>query len=288
MTSLDEVCDVIRNCDKDVFNSIFDVKSSRVITALTGIADSGFDAISTYVNFIMAAVSADGKLTKPEYELIKPIFDMLNGSDSTYEDALGIFRQLNLGDSENLRDTVDRMVTMVGMISPDMKNDMILLTLMVCAVDGEITPEEKSWISQLIAPLRFELGPMEVIDLFLTRAGVFTLGTVLDGKPRMRALGFKAVLDGRIYFGVGTFKDVYAQLRANPYCEIYACVEDEFLRWDGKAVFSDDERLVAIAAKAMPQVMDMYRENGWDMAFFTLDCGHAEVVNANNTKVALM
>ena len=287
MVKLDDVCEVIINSDPAVFRKVFDEKSARVITALTGISNDGFDAIATYVNFILAAVSADGKLSEPEFELLKPIFDLMGGTVTNYEDALRIFSELGLEDSDNLRDTVDKTVTLAGMFSPELKNDMILLTIMACAVDGEISPKEKEWISQLIAPFRIEITPMEAVELFLTRAGVFTLATVFDGKPRMRTLGFKTVLDGRIWFAVGSFKDVYAQLQANPYCEIYACSGQEFLRWDGKAVFTEDERLDAIAAEAMPQVAEMYKENGWKLAFFTLDGGHAEIVKIDNTKIGL-
>ena len=129
---------------------------------------------------------------------------------------------------------------------------------------------------------------MEAIDAFLTKAGTFTLATTCKDQPRMRVLGLKIVLDGRIYFAVGTFKDVYKQLVANPKCEILASVGMDFLRWDGKALFVDDPRLMPIVENMMPDLVKMYNDMGWKLGFFTLVEGSAEVVNVNNQKTKIL
>ena len=82
----------------------------------------------------------------------------------------------------------------------------------------------------------------ERIDEFLNEAKVFFLATVDGDKPKNRPLGFHLLKDGKIYFGVGDFKDVYKQMRKNPYVEIVALVETDFLRYYGKVVFEEDYR----------------------------------------------
>ncbi len=128
---------------------------------------------------------------------------------------------------------------------------------------------------------------MDVIDEFLTKAGTFVLGTTDGDQPRMRVLGLKIRLDGGLFFAVGTFKDVYKQLRANPKCEILASAGMDFLRWDGKAVFVEDPRLMPIVANMMPDLAKMYDEMGWKLGFFTLQDGSAEIVNVSNQKQKL-
>ena len=100
-------------------------------------------------------------------------------------------------------------------------------------------------------------------------------------------VGLKIKLDGKLYFAVGTFKDVYKQLQKNPKCEILASAGMDFLRWDGKAVFTDDNRLLPIVANMMPQLVQMYDEMGWKLGFFTLEDGSAEIVNVSNQKTKL-
>ena len=38
-----------------------------------------------------------------------------------------------------------------------------------------------------------------------------------------------------------------------------------------------DEALLDKVREAMPQIMGMYDKNGWEMALFYLDDGHAEI-----------
>ena len=86
----------------------------------------------------------------------------------------------------------------------------------------------------------------ERIDEFMNEAGVFFLATVDGDKPKNRPLGFHLLKDGKLYFGVGNHKDVYKQMEANPYVEIVALVETDFLRYYGKAVFEETYDMAAI------------------------------------------
>ena len=82
---------------------------------------------------------------------------------------------------------------------------------------------------------------MSKIGDFLRETGVFFLATADGKQPKLRPLGAFLEKDGKIIFGVGDFKDVYKQLRANPLCEIAACKKDgHWLRYTGKAVFEKD------------------------------------------------
>ena len=71
---------------------------------------------------------------------------------------------------------------------------------------------------------------MSKIGDFLKEAGVFFLATNDGSQPKLRPLGAFIEKDGKVIFGVGDFKEVYKQLKANPLCEIVAC----------KAVFESD------------------------------------------------
>lgn len=83
--------------------------------------------------------------------------------------------------------------------------------------------------------------------------------------------------EGKIYFGCGTFKNVYKQLTANPKVEVLAVVGDRFLRYDGTVKTVKDEALLQKVRGIMPEVMAMYDKNGWEMGLFYLENGHAEI-----------
>ena len=287
MTSFDDLCKQLEEMDPETFAQIFAEKSADVIESLVALTASGKDGLRAYMQFILASVAADGVLSEGEYALLKPMFDRIAGKDVSYAEATAIFKDLGLDKPEAYKDIVDTMADVIGLVSEEIKDDIMFLCLLVCAVDGEISEKEKDWIRQLAEPLTIEMTPMEAIDDFLTNAKTFVLATTDGDQPRMRVLGLKINLDDRIYFAVGTFKDVYKQMQANPKCEILASVGADFLRWDGKAVFTDDKRLKPIVANMMPQLIAMYDEMGWELGFFTLEGGSAEIVNVSNTRTKL-
>lgn len=117
------------------------------------------------------------------------------------------------------------------------------------------------------------------VAAFLSKAGVFYLGTTDGDQPRIRALSWFDYLEDedRVIFAIGTFKNVYKQMHENPKVEIFALVGGYFIRYDGSAVFFKDEERKQQVWRQSPGIGKIYRENGWDGEFFYLENAHAEV-----------
>jgi uncharacterized pyridoxamine 5'-phosphate oxidase family protein len=277
MSNFEELCKKLEEMDPIAFNQNFNQLSVSVLDDLSLINADGVDAYTDYLSFVLAAIAADGKLSEKEFVVIKPLFDKSAGEDVSYEKAVQMFKDMGLDNPENVKNAADLMVDVIELVSPETKDKIVMLCLMICAIDGKVTDDEKKWIAQLIEPLE-PPSPMEIIDGYLDEAGSFVLATECGDQPKMRVLGFKTVLDGKIYFGIGTFKDVYAQIQKNPKCEILAFNGEDFVRWDGKAVFCDDKRLSMAFGSALPEIAKMYLENNLEIAFFTLEGGCAEIV----------
>ena len=110
----------------------------------------------------------------------------------------------------------------------------------------------------------------KVVD-YLNKAGVFYVTTVNGDKPKCRPFSFKMEVDDNIYFGAGTFKEVYRQLKENPSIEICASQGGGFMRYYGKAVFVDDDSLAQAALERMPMLKDIYNEQtGNRLGMFTI------------------
>ena len=112
---------------------------------------------------------------------------------------------------------------------------------------------------------------------FLNNAKLFYFLTTDGDQPKGRPFGFQMLVDDVLYFGCGTFKNVFKQLTANPKVEVLAVNGGEFLRYDGEAAIVNDEALIAKVREAIPQIMDLYDMNGWEMGLFYLKNGHAEI-----------
>lgn len=117
----------------------------------------------------------------------------------------------------------------------------------------------------------------EKVSKFLDDAKVFYFLTTDGDQPKGRPFGFHLLVDEKLYFGTGTFKNAFKQLEANPKVEILAVNGNEFLRYDGEAKVVKDDDLLAKTREALPQIMAIYDKNGWEMGLFYLENGHAEI-----------
>ncbi len=115
------------------------------------------------------------------------------------------------------------------------------------------------------------------VSKFLDDAKVFYFLTTDGDQPKGRPFGFHMLVDDKLYFGCGTFKNVFKQLTKNPKVEVLAVKGNEFLRYDGEAKIVKDDALLSEVRKAMPKIMETYDKNGWEMGLFYLENGHAEI-----------
>ena len=112
---------------------------------------------------------------------------------------------------------------------------------------------------------------------FLNKAQTFYFLTTDGDQPKGRPFGFQMLVNDTLYFGCGTFKNVFKQLTKNPKVEILAVNGGEFLRYDGQAKVVKDAELLEKVRQAIPQIMALYDQNGWEMGLFYLEKGHAGI-----------
>lgn len=160
-----------------------------------------------------------------------------------------------------------------------------IIAIVACAALYSVVAIHPASAAESAAPESQSQDPIMQIDNILTRAGVFFLATVDGDQPKLRPLGSHHVVDGRIWFGVGEFKNVYRQLAENPKCELVALIpgEGKWLRWIGRADFAegaDRERLEEVFLDAVPDLRAIYdKEPGHRMMCFTLFGSRAELVS---------
>jgi len=124
-----------------------------------------------------------------------------------------------------------------------------------------------------------KLENMKKILDFLGAAKVFFFATVDGGRPRVRPFGFYMEHQGRLYFGMGTHKEVWKQLAANPYVEICAHKPGgmDWVRVSGKAVVDANPDTVKTAFAKAPFLKDIYsKESGLTLGLVYLEGGAAD------------
>lgn len=131
---------------------------------------------------------------------------------------------------------------------------------------------------------------MNRIEEFLKETNAFFLATCDGDQPKCRPLGLHIICDGKLLFGVGDFKDVYKQLKANPKVEIVSLKSDgHWLRYTGKAVFETDPKYAEAALDSAPYLRNIYNDQtGNKMMMFRLEDAAAVDIAVMGEGVSLL
>ena len=98
---------------------------------------------------------------------------------------------------------------------------------------------------------------------FLDECNGFFCASCEGAGARVRPFGFKMIFEDKLYFGMGTHKESYKQVKANPHIEICALREDgTFIRVKGTANFDLRPEVQAHMFEVSPNLRKLYPEGG--------------------------
>ncbi len=144
-----ELCKIVEQLSPEEYTAIVTEKTAKIMPALHAVTNDFDSALGMFAAFIMASVYSDGKLDEAEYELLLPVMKPLFGEDFDYASAKAVVKAFK-PEGRELKMLVDRLVDLLGLLSDDLKDDIVILCLLVCAIDGKVTAKEKNYIKQLI------------------------------------------------------------------------------------------------------------------------------------------
>ncbi len=149
MSDFNKLCKEFEQIDATTYRALLAEKSLKVLPALMAITEDGLNGAEIFATFIMGAIAADGKLSEEEYLLVYPLLSLFFGDSVNYEDCKKAVRSLRK-ESNELKKIVDEMVDVIGLVSDDLKDDIIIVIMLITAIDGKISLREKNWIKKLI------------------------------------------------------------------------------------------------------------------------------------------
>lgn len=149
MTEFDQLCEEFEAMSPEEYLQTMEDMKADVIPVLAEMRDGEDTALQIFGYFVLASCVADGKLSEEEYMLAAPHFEDFFGDRLSYE-ACKDFVRRNKGEREDLKSFADVMSAFYGRIDEDLKYDMVVICLLVCAADGKISLKERNWIRRII------------------------------------------------------------------------------------------------------------------------------------------
>lgn len=149
MNDFNKICKAAEELNPLEYAAIITAKTAKILPALREVTDSRGDSLELMATFMIASIYADGKLDESEYLLISPALHLFFGDDFDYDAAKSLVKAFR-PEGKELKKVVDAMVDLLGEVSDELKEDIITVCLLICAVDGKISFKEKKYIKQLI------------------------------------------------------------------------------------------------------------------------------------------
>lgn len=149
MNDFNKICKLAENLNVLEYAGIITAKTAKIMPALNALTDDTAGSLELLATFMIASVYADGKLDESEYLLLMPALKLFFGDDFDYDSAKALVKAFK-PEGRELKKVVDALVDLMGQLSEELKEDVITVCLLICAVDGKISRKEKRYIRQLI------------------------------------------------------------------------------------------------------------------------------------------
>lgn len=149
MREFNQLCNEVEKMEVLTYGAVLADKATDIIPALSVIMEDEIDGLTIFATFILGSIVADGKIDESEYLLMKPLLEDFFGTHINYEDCKKIAKEFK-PEGKVLKEYVDYMVDILGQLSDKLKEDIIIVCLLICAVDGKISYKERKWVKQLI------------------------------------------------------------------------------------------------------------------------------------------
>ena len=149
MTEFDDLCREAEDIDFETRCAILKGKSQELLPLLSEKSEDGESGADILSTFLFSAMAADGRLSSEEYDLLYPLLSSFLGEKINYTDAkkaVGAMRKEN----REMKKISEDMVGVLAEFSEDLRREIVLVIMMICAADGKISLSEKLWIKKLL------------------------------------------------------------------------------------------------------------------------------------------
>lgn len=150
MKDIDSIFRDVENLSPDQYTHQLDVAGNRILPVLQAFSQAGYNGSQIFASLVIGATVADGELDEAEYKVFGNILDEFFGRHLTLAESRRVLDSTRQS-SEKLKQSIDSLIdSLLQHGYEDTWFDMIYFCLLLCAVDGRVSPKEREWIKELI------------------------------------------------------------------------------------------------------------------------------------------
>lgn len=123
-------------------------KSSSILTGIARLSIPVIDPVSVLAGFIIASVTADGKIDEKEYAIMYPALVRTFGGELDLKSLKNSF-YICKNVAKMISDYTEKMITILKYSDEELKWDIIMFCLCITSIDEKISRKEKRYIRRL-------------------------------------------------------------------------------------------------------------------------------------------
>ena len=148
MGRIDGKLDMYEGMDDSLLGLAMNGVVRKAVSGLAKVAGAE-NASSIYLTILISSISIDGEINETEYELVRDIFSEMVGKEVTIDELRASLAASDLGDISTIRSTTANLIRSLGAADPTVRDDVLELMAMFCAMDHKVTPAERNWLLEL-------------------------------------------------------------------------------------------------------------------------------------------
>ena len=150
MKTIAELCTQIEEHTPEDRLFAFGRLSTKVVNSCLNYAENPEDAIQMFGVLLCAALVADDKISKGEFDLLSKSMSLTFGDKANMKDCRKLAKEL-MRDSDTYRHAADVLVK--EYLSHWERRDreaIILCCITICGIDGVVSQQEEDWLNMLM------------------------------------------------------------------------------------------------------------------------------------------
>jgi hypothetical protein len=149
MLDFNKLYNYVLNLDNLSYTTMLVEKAKAVLPKLNIISVGEENGEKIFFSFVLCAIYSDNKLSIEEYDIIKKHLSLFFGENTSYAETKNAAKKMK-NEIKQIQNDADKMLDLFSLLDSKLKEDIVVVSLLICAIDNKISKKERDWIKKLI------------------------------------------------------------------------------------------------------------------------------------------
>lgn len=150
MKTVDQLCAQFQALPQEDVALALSTYSLKAINSCVNYSNNPQEAATALGVLLFAAIIADDRISDAEFAVIYPALQIVLGGKTDIEACKALAQEIIGEKEECLEAAKDFAEVYLSRWLHEDKEDVIMLCIALCAIDGEISSKEKAWLKELM------------------------------------------------------------------------------------------------------------------------------------------